>query len=104
MQAGRETLIARRVCETEWASLQSRLSADPEMSRERADLRDDYEQEDGGFALRLAGPDHEEGVALNEAEQVAMMKGISVTSRGHRSASSAADSVVYAGPQKYRLV
>ena len=40
---------------------------------------------------------------LNEAEQLATIKGISVVGRGHRSASSAADSVVYAGPQKYKL-
>jgi len=41
---------------------------------------------------------------LSEAEQVATMTGISVIGRGHQSASSAADSVVYAGPQKYKLL
>jgi hypothetical protein len=51
-----------------------------------------------GPAGRIRG-----GVALSEAEQVATMKGISVIGRGHRSASSAADSGVYAGLQKYKL-
>ncbi len=57
---------------------------------------------DGGCALRPGGSD-KRGVALSDAEQVATMKGISVIGRGHRSASFAADSLVYAGPQKYML-
>jgi hypothetical protein len=40
--------------------------------------------------------------ALREADPVATMKGISVIGRVHRSASSAADSVVDAGLQGYQ--
>jgi len=40
--------------------------------------------------------------ALSEADQVATMKGISVIGCVHRSASSAADSVVDAGLQGYQ--
>ena len=62
-------------------------------------MRVGSEPEDGGVPCGAAGRKQGRDVALSEAEQVATMTRISVIGRGYRSASSAAASVVSAGPQ-----
>jgi hypothetical protein len=101
VRASRETLNSRPVCETPMGT-SGRATGRRSPSLGKGPLfGDDYDQEGGGVicgpAARIRG-----GVALNEAEQVATMKGISVIGGGRRSASSAADSGVYAALQKYK--
>jgi hypothetical protein len=102
VQTASEALITRRVIETELAWLKAGSGWQAGASQLTAGLCDDHGHNEGGLVLRPVGPDNG-GRPIEQGGASRYDEGDFVIDHGQRSASSAADLVVYAGPQNYKL-